>query len=776
MRDRLMSDRILRDDDEGWNRLPFNVEIGSTEFESISEVLAYRSANFGHQLAGRNGENSKAAASLLGADNANSQGASGEKAAKWFGLEDNTNATLIGKPWFQDTRVGGNEAINCLWQFNRDDDIVHTVLRTADSAGEGVGTGMGRVYAATHQQNQTLCWFTFGVPYFTPLARFYKSAFNTTLIELNNNGWTNRVTGDLGRLFGHTLTLAVAFPLIPIKWFVELSRQNSNNYRIDRFYELRGRMQLYYEYVDGILAHWLVAVGLYGNKASAHQTFGIDRAGLEASVPDALKATGASIWDIVRRRALAAGLVPENNHSRLLQTLADENNTDLDSEYDQMIKNTLFKAPDDVQQFDDVTKSMMETSVQEDNQNGGANSVEQATVADQQVTTDSQPTSTVGGEMEEMFKMDPLDFVAYSEISANRGSVAEELRLENGSGSSGTGGSSSGGETLFESAWNDRSANWLEVFKKSALGATQFVGFRITRDTDSSESFSNSTSPSEFAEDYNSKVRSMQSKKIATGTGGGTINWFAGDDSAIGNFVQSLTQDVISVAQGAMDAIKSVDFTGLTDVNSAVFKGAFIDIPEQYSSSDFNKSHSITLQLRSPYGDLVSIYQSIIVPLACILAGCLPRASGANSYTQPFLCRCYCKGRFSVPMGIFESVSIKRGDSEYGWTYDDLPTAIDVTISIKDMSPIMYMAIAAGGLKSIWGADNAFNEYILTLAGAGLFDRISTLARFMRNIQYDAHILRNRYFNPAYWAHNISATSPVQFIASAIPKTTVSSN
>lgn len=223
-----------------------------------------------------------------------------------------------------------------------------------------------------------------------------------------------------------------------------------------------------------------------------------------------------------------------------------------------------------------------------------------------------------------------------------------------------------------------------------------------------------------------------------------------------------------------MEGFKSIDIFGLTDLGSAVMKGAYIDIPEQYSGSDFNKSHSINLQLRAPYGDSVSIFQAIIVPLACILAGALPRAGGSNSYTQPFLCRIYCKGMFAVPMGIIESVSIKRGDSEFGWTYNNLPTAIDVSITIKDMSPIMYMPMSAGGLKNILGSDNAFNEYILTLAGVGLFDRISTISRFVRNIQYDAHMLRNKYFNPIYWAHNISSYEPIQFVSSFIPKTLIS--
>ena len=765
----MASTDILTDQDSDWSRIPFAVNIGETAFDNVASVVAYRTAHYGTGIISHDDR---------------SFTTNPESAANFLGLKETVDEQILGRPFYQDTRVGGNEAINCLWQFNRDDDIVHMITKTNDG-------GEGRVYASTTQLNQTVCWFTFGVPYFTPLARFYKNAFNDTLIELNNNGWTNNTTPFLGRLFGFTGTLALVFPLLPIKWLVELSRINANNYRIDRFYELRGRMQLYYEYVDGILAHWLVAAGLYGNKATRDYTFGISSAAVEAAIPPALKATGANIWDIVKRRALAAGLendgavIPSASMGKTRAPSIDLDHpdgiaVDDNSEYDKMIKETLFKEPKDVQEWGDTDwqgEAMGDSSgniSSADMYSEGSGGSGTSEIAGNKVSSNNPFASQLN--LPEDIEKDII-----TEKDFDGGGVmawADRIgaQLAGGQGGAGTDGSNPNGGTSWADAWNDRNGNWIATFKNAALGATQFIGFRITRDTDASESFSNSTSPSEFAESYNSKVRERQAKNITMGLSGGKIHIVESGGSSIGNFMQSVAQDVASLAQGALDALKSVDFLGITDMGSAVFKGAYLDIPEQYSSSDFNKSHSITLQLRAPYGDLVSIYQSIIVPLACILAGALPRAGGSNSYTQPFLCRVYCQGRFSVPMGIIESVSIKRGDSEYGWTYDSLPTAVDVSISIKDMSPIMYMAMAAGSLKSIWGADNAFNEYILTLAGAGLFDRISSLARFLRNIQYDAHIVRQRYFNPAFWSHRLASNSVVQFVASAVPRSVVSSN
>ena len=150
-----------------------------------------------------------------------------------------------------------------------------------------------------------------------------------------------------------------------------------------------------------------------------------------------------------------------------------------------------------------------------------------------------------------------------------------------------------------------------------------------------------------------------------------------------------------------------------------------------------------------------------MVPLALLLAGALPRAAGKNSYMSPFLCRVYCKGLFSVPLGLIESISIKRGSSEFGWTYNNLPTCVDVSISIKDLSPAMYMTITDNtiisdivdkGLSSIYGPGNSFNEYLLTLAGVGMFERLSVASQIKRKITLLSHTLRNKYTNSNYWA------------------------
>lgn len=702
---------ILRDDDDSWYKIPYQITFGE-KFNTVKEDILFRTQN----LTGIDGVNN------IGVRNPESINSS--YVSSVFGLDGDTNTlTMLDKAYYQDTRVGSNDALNCLWQFNRDDDILHNV--SVVSTHSGTKIGLSRVYSNTTQTNQQIAYFTFGVPYYSSILHFHKNAFDEKLITINQQGYdSDEGSKKLGELFGEGLVLLVAIRILPLKLFYEISKKSANNYKINRFYELRGRMQLYYKYVDSMLAHWLVASGLYGNNLSI---VGLsDKLVADPNcLPLALRLTGASIWEIVARKAVNAGVYIYDKKKRakiIEESLYGVKATPLRyrAEKDSRIK---FSAEELASGMDSVANNTLYSNAEQSMYAGTAS--DQESLYAQQVMSDTVQFYTN--------KINKLGFT-YKD------------------------------ETL---AYEDDHGSWQTVFAKSALGATQFIGFRVDKSTDASESFSNSTSPSAFAENFNAKVKEVASQSIDMGIKGASA-----DDSWVG----SLVEDIKSIGVGILEGLKAIDFIGLTDLANAVMTGAFIDIPEQYSGSDFNKSHSLSFQLRSPYGDKVSIYQSIIVPLFCILAGALPRAGGANSYVQPFLCRVYCKGMFAIPMGIIDSISIKRGDSEFGWTYDNIPTCVDVNISIKDMSPIMYMMINDAAFSDILGSDSAFNEYLLTLSGVGLFERISQIQRVLRGMIYTAHTVRNRYFNPVYWSHSVSQYSPIQFVASFIPRSGINNN
>lgn len=727
-----------------WYSEPYVVKLGD-EFSTVEDQLKFKSNDYEGAEGGE-----KNALQFYGLV--------GESSGKDLALAN----TVLKNPYYQDTRVGGNDAINCLWQFNRDDDIVHPVNVTTGDKNNFDSSGMGRVYAATTQFNQQICWFTFGIPYFTNLGRFYQTAFDPGLIGLNNNA----IAGPgvkLGRIFGTIGTLYFSLCFLPIFVTAGLALFNrvgdvSKKYPVNRFYELRSTMQLYYDYVDSILAHWLVSAGLYNNGPSGHSS-GADY------VPDALTYTGASIWDILRRRAMTA----TRSSTDLTQGLTAYKayGGDTLSEYYAEHDDSLHQIPgmygkgSTSEASDELSFKEAAKYFQIDKETAGEEQARSSSIAFNKKIAMQKEVAKLNQESDEAEQSAENGGDKYAAAQKQYDIEQKTEKLE----------SNYLDEFINKESTSIFSAepkDWADSFLSSALGASEFIGFRITNSTDASESFSNSTQESAFARAYNEKVSSVMRVKndlAQPGSSGqssseGIINKFFG---AVAGFIG-----------GAIDAFNAIDVFGITDLGQALMQGSWIDIPEQYSGSDFNKSHSLTLQLRSPYGDAVSIYQSIIVPLACLLAGTLPRGSGENSYTQPFLCRIYCKGMFAVPMGIIDSLSIKRGDSEFGWTYDNIPLCIDVSLSIKDMSPIMYLSFNTSTFNSLFTNDSTFNEYLRTLSGVGLFERISMFSRFRRNLQYAAQRAKNKIFNPSYYSYSVSQWNIVAGVTQLYPRTSIS--
>ena len=90
------------------------------------------------------------------------------------------------------------------------------------------------------------------------------------------------------------------------------------------------------------------------------------------------------------------------------------------------------------------------------------------------------------------------------------------------------------------------------------------------------------------------------------------------------------------------------------------------------------------------------------------------------------------------------------------------------------MSPIMYLQINNEYFHGIFETDNAFREYMMTLSGLGLFERISMFSRIRRNIQFAAHRLRNQLFNSAFWTNQAAEFAPVRIVSAFVPLTTIS--
>ena len=288
------------------------------------------------------------------------------------------------------------------------------------------------------------------------------------------------------------------------------------------------------------------------------------------------------------------------------------------------------------------------------------------------------------------------------------------------------------------------------AIKHTAKGGFDWVGFRIEKGTDSSESISNQTGASEVAGMLNSAAEKGRNRTFI---------------SAAGNIgvpvIDGLISGIKQVAEGVSAGL------GLGSPVDLVTGNGVFDIPDVWKGSSFSKSYSFDIQLRSKYADPVSIYQSMYIPLCMILAAALPRGTGPNMYTSPFILEAYADGMFAVPVGIIESVSIKRGLAEHGWSIQGLPTAIDVSVTIKDLSPAFFLSMGddQGDFRKTLGKNSSLQNYMATLSGFGIADRTFKKRNILNKIDAAVLINRNTTLNPLFWGNKVGEFNIIRAIA-----------
>lgn len=292
------------------------------------------------------------------------------------------------------------------------------------------------------------------------------------------------------------------------------------------------------------------------------------------------------------------------------------------------------------------------------------------------------------------------------------------------------------------------SSKFAEFFDAEFRQGSQFAVFKVDYTGPQQEAFANSAVESDLSQKYNNI--SSQAREARFSLSDGNITGTAVDD-----FVKGTVGAVADVAAGALSGVTM----GLSDIIGNAIKGltgsGFIDIPKHWQSSTATLPRgTYTIQLVSPYGNAISQMQNIYIPLAMILAGALPLSTGSQSYTSPFLCQLYDRGRCQVQLGMIESVNVTRGTSNLAFNNRGQAMAIDVTFTIVDLSSIMHMPISTGSLfesnKAV-DEDNILMDYLAVLAGQDIYSQIYMLPKAKLNLAKRISGL-NKLSSPAYWA------------------------
>lgn len=281
---------------------------------------------------------------------------------------------------------------------------------------------------------------------------------------------------------------------------------------------------------------------------------------------------------------------------------------------------------------------------------------------------------------------------------------------------------------------------------------TQFAIFRVEHTGSVSESFGNSSVESDIAQKINGASSQIRDLKFSMANG----NIASGIISEIGTGIK----DII---EGGLSGLTA----GFSDLLFGLAGSGFLDVPKHWQSSTASLPRSsYTMQLISPYGNAISQMQNLYLPLAMILAGTLPLSTGKQSYTSPFICQLFDRGRCQIQLGMIESLSINRGTSNLPFNLTGNALSLEVTFTVADLSTIMHMPVGDGLLGDVEAGldqDNILSQYLAVLAGQSIYNQIYALPKL--HLRESMEMLRaSRITSPAWIArtvHESSITKPV---------------
>lgn len=217
---------------------------------------------------------------------------------------------------------------------------------------------------------------------------------------------------------------------------------------------------------------------------------------------------------------------------------------------------------------------------------------------------------------------------------------------------------------------------------RTLFGNTYAINVFMAPESGSSESVSNQMGQPALASVVNSVSQKSREFDMFTGSVFG-VDWTNSSEEETLNLAEYkngsnfFTQLFSSGAQGG----------------ATVKAGGNIMLPDIWQdSSTGGGSHEVKCRLVSPYGSNLSIFWHILRPMGMLLALAMPRQLGPNGYTTPMIIQSFSKGNYNCEMGIVEQLQIQRCGNGELQSFNNLPTEVEVTMSIKNLHPTNSMS------------------------------------------------------------------------------------
>ena len=248
---------------------------------------------------------------------------------------------------------------------------------------------------------------------------------------------------------------------------------------------------------------------------------------------------------------------------------------------------------------------------------------------------------------------------------------------------------------------------------ENILKASNFIQFYTYADAASSqESLSNSTQQSSFKQMFDQGSSAMRDVTFLLNSGG-----VDGDslgklgDAALGAMDQAIVGDSVNTAIGGV-------LSRLLTAGRTVLKGENMIMPDIYGGSQNSKSYNLTFKFKALYGNRLSTYMDVIVPVMHCIALAYPRSTSANTYGSPPLLKIYLRGSWTANLAICTSIEISKDEVEEAWNEDGLCTEVTVTMGIQDL--YSDMALTPANDPQLFINNVSLVEFLATNCGLDL--------------------------------------------------------
>lgn len=664
---------------------------------------------------------------------------------------------------FTNTSLGGNFAINSLPSYTQYADIMSPGVAIHNyqhkSYGESNSTGMGRYYSEAIDDQAQLLHMRFGTPRFQGLISFFTSFYSHEAGMLAREGrvsWSYYIAKTAVTVVTLPIQLAITtFTTVGsiINFFAGVPST--------KYYYMVQAMGPYWNRVNLIVNQLAVHFGI---APLVYSSLGADGAG---KVPQT-NMNGEEETDDYRKYAARAypGIFDDNgqvdvrkvaNRARRLQNaryaqleaigLKAKNPGDVAKLFADFIANTKVSDPGDVdmraymKQFHEGPLGNPSYAANDDITDK-VNSMDMNAAATTAAPAEGETAAgdTAMGEGEASTGTPPPAAKSVADLKNGKNAEPYSRRMP---------ADDEGNENLITGFFSQ-----MKQQLRADIGeGSQFVTFKVDYTGPGGESFSNSFEEPAISSTLNGLSSTARQ-----------VRFTLSDGNTGSDVIDGITNSIRDFATGTLDGLY---LGGLL----ALAGNANVDIPKVWSgSSSQMPTMSYTMELRTWCGNRYGQFMNLVVPTAMLLAGALPISTGPQSYTAPFLCEAYCKGRAQTRLGMIESLNIQRYAGTLGSNNEHQALGYDISFTIADLNSILHMPIDSGfnirePLKLIFDNDNAFKDYCAVLGSASLADQVYVSRKLAINLT-QAKLRVDSWWSWSHVSNRLGNLNSVQALAS----------